>query len=421
MDDVVSGITESGELKMRYTLIIFGFAWVLSSCTTQSVQPTSIINSTIAITTSTPEVGCSLVSSEPASSTVSDSQIPPVGNSDYIRGPEDAKITLVEYCDFQAPGCQAISDVIGDLMKAHPEDLRIVFRPVPLINVMDKSEMSVKAAVAADAQGKFWEMHDLLFGLYAEWSVLDPASFSDWIFRNASALVPDANKYRTDYQSDEIQEKTLSFFEDAKKLSIPAVPHIFIDGVWQPTTLEYNSLNGTLNLILLKDRQFQECPPFTVDPASSYLVTLHMGKGDVVIELYPDKAPLAVNSFIFLARQGWYDGVTFHRVIPGFMAQTGDPSGTGRGNPGYFYKNEDSSLTFDKPGVVGVANSGRDTNGSQFFITYAPAPHLNGGFTIFGQVVSGMEILEQLTPRDPEQNPSQAEGDTLISVEIEER
>jgi cyclophilin family peptidyl-prolyl cis-trans isomerase len=137
--------------------------------------------------------------------------------------------------------------------------------------------------------------------------------------------------------------------------------------------------------------------------------------------LFADKAPLAVNSFVFLARQGWYDGVTFHRVIPGFVAQAGDPSGTGKGNPGYFFNNETSDLKFDKPGMVGVANSGLDTNGSQFFITFAPAPHLDGGYTIFGQVLSGLDAAEKLTPRDPSKGLALQPGDKILSVEIEEK
>jgi cyclophilin family peptidyl-prolyl cis-trans isomerase len=129
-----------------------------------------------------------------------------------------------------------------------------------------------------------------------------------------------------------------------------------------------------------------------------------------------------VNSFLFLAGNGWFDDITFHRVIPGFMAQTGDPSGTGRGNAGYFFQNEiDPNLKFDRAGMVGMANQGPDTNGSQFFITYAPASHLDGAYTIFGQVLSGMEVLEKLTPRNPQENPGASPGDRLISVEITEK
>ncbi|MBK8825064.1 MAG: peptidylprolyl isomerase [Anaerolineales bacterium] len=158
-----------------------------------------------------------------------------------------------------------------------------------------------------------------------------------------------------------------------------------------------------------------------MDPAKQYIATIKTEKGDIVIQLFPDKAPLAVNSFVFLAKQGWYNGVTFHRVIPGFAAQTGDPSNTGKGNPGYFFNNEINDLKFDKPGMVSMANSGPNTNGSQFFITFGPAPHLDGGYTIFGQVLSGLEVAEQLTPRDPDQGIILAPGDKIISVDIEEK
>ena len=140
----------------------------------------------------------------------------------------------------------------------------------------------------------------------------------------------------------------------------------------------------------------------------------------MTLELFADKAPQAVNSFVFLARQGWFNDITFHRVIAGFMAQTGDPSGTGRGNPGYLFKNEiDPTLKFDRPGLLAMANSGPDTNGSQFFITYAPAPSFDGAYTIFGRVLSGMDVLEQLTPRDQQVGSSLPPGDKLLSVEIQ--
>ncbi len=167
-------------------------------------------------------------------------------------------------------------------------------------------------------------------------------------------------------------------------------------------------------------RSWSNPPPMTVDASHSYNATVRMAKGgEFVIELYADKAPAAVNNFAFLARQGYYDGVTFHRVMDGFMAQGGDPTGTGTGGPGYEFPNEDSDLTFDKAGVVAMANAGRDTNGSQFFVTFAPQPRLNGDYTIFGQVVSGMDIVNGLKRRDPTQNPS-FEGDAIKTVTITE-
>ncbi len=159
----------------------------------------------------------------------------------------------------------------------------------------------------------------------------------------------------------------------------------------------------------------------TIDPSKQYTATVKMAKGgEFVIQLYPDKAPITVNSFVFLARQGYFDGVTFHRVLQDFMAQGGDPTGTGMGGPGYKFVNEDSDLTFDKAGVVAMANAGRDTNGSQFFITFGPTPDLNGNYTIFGQVTSGMDVVNGIRLRDPQQNPSYP-GDAIQSITISEK
>ncbi len=201
------------------------------------------------------------------------------------------------------------------------------------------------------------------------------------------------------------------------------MPTVFINGQLQDrAALSYDGIESTISLISLGNRQFRTCPPFDVDSTRQYSATLHTEKGDIVIQLFADQAPLAVNSFVFLARQGWFDGVTFHRVIPGFVAQAGDPSGTGRGGPGYFFQNEvHANLLFDKAGVVGMANSGPDTNGSQFFITYAPEPNLDGAYTVFGQVVAGMDVVESLTPRDPQTGADLPPGDKIISVTIEER
>lgn len=167
-------------------------------------------------------------------------------------------------------------------------------------------------------------------------------------------------------------------------------------------------------------KQYDAPPPMTIDAEKKYFATFEMETGGTfVVELYPDKAPITVNSFVFLAREGFFDGVTFHRVLEGFMAQGGDPTGTGGGGPGYRFVNEDSDLTFDKAGVVAMANAGRDTNGSQFFITFVPTPQLNGGYTIFGQVVEGMDVVNGITRRDPNLSPSYT-GDVIKSITITE-
>jgi peptidylprolyl isomerase len=168
-------------------------------------------------------------------------------------------------------------------------------------------------------------------------------------------------------------------------------------------------------------KQYSSAPPMQIDKSKQYTATVKMAKGgEFVIQLYPDKAPITVNSFVFLARQKYFDGVTFHRVLEGFMAQGGDPTGTGMGGPGYQFVNENSDLTFDKAGVVAMANAGPNTNGSQFFITFGPTPQLNGGYTIFGQVTSGMDVVNGITRRDPQQNPN-FPGDAIQTVTITEK
>jgi peptidylprolyl isomerase len=167
--------------------------------------------------------------------------------------------------------------------------------------------------------------------------------------------------------------------------------------------------------------QFSSPPAMTIDTTKQYFANVKMAKGgEFVIQLYPDKAPITVNSFVFLARQHFYDGVTFHRVLPGFMAQGGDPTGTGMSGPGYEFVNEKNNLAFDKAGVVAMANAGPNTNGSQFFIMFGPYGLSENDYTIFGQVISGMDVVNAITLRDPNTNPT-FPGDAMESVTITEK
>lgn len=161
-------------------------------------------------------------------------------------------------------------------------------------------------------------------------------------------------------------------------------------------------------------------PPMVIDPNKHYTATIVTEKGEIVIELYADKAPKTVNNFVFLAREGFYDNTTFHRVIPGFMAQGGDPTGQGAGGPGYTFEDEfNSDLKHDGPGVLSMANAGPNTNGSQFFITFDATPWLDGHHTVFGHVIEGMDVLFSISPRDP-QTATQP-GDKIITIRIEEQ
>ena len=167
------------------------------------------------------------------------------------------------------------------------------------------------------------------------------------------------------------------------------------------------------------EKQFSVPPPAIIDPKLSYTAVIKTEKGDITVEFYPDVAPVTVNNFVFLACKGFYDGVTWHRVISGFVAQTGDPTGTGSGGPGYEIPDEISSRTFEK-GTLGMANRGPNTNGSQFFICYEAQTALNGKYTVFGKVSAGLDVVGKITPRDPSQNPNLPPGDKIVSITIQE-
>ena len=155
----------------------------------------------------------------------------------------------------------------------------------------------------------------------------------------------------------------------------------------------------------------------TIDADRHYRAVVHCDHGDIAIELLPELAPSTVNNFVFLARDGFYNETTFHRVVPGFLAQAGDPSGNGRGGPGYRFPDEISETPFVH-GTVGMANAGPNTNGSQFYIMLADAPQLNGRYTVFGRVIEGLDVADTLTPRDP--SPGAEPGDRIESIEIVE-
>jgi cyclophilin family peptidyl-prolyl cis-trans isomerase/2-hydroxychromene-2-carboxylate isomerase len=334
---------------------------------------------------------------------------------------------MVFYCDLQSPQCEIFNTALDSLMSSHSRDLRVVYRlfPVPaaVVPTLDKSEASARAAIAAGNQNHFWQMRGLLHEKYSEWTPLEPAEFVRWVVRQSAALGIDPTEFSTDLASSETSTTAVGLYESAMQLGINGIPTVFINGQLQSrAALSASGLDSTIGLIALGSHQYRSCPPFEVDTSAGYVAVLHTDKGDITIRLLPDRAPLAVNSFIFLARDGWFDGTTFHRVIPGYVAQAGDPSGTGSGGPGYYFKNEVYvDLLFDKPGVVGMANAGPDTNGSQFFITYAPAPQLDGQYTILGQVIDGMDVVESLAPRDPQASAGLPPGDRILSVTIENR
>lgn len=165
------------------------------------------------------------------------------------------------------------------------------------------------------------------------------------------------------------------------------------------------------------NRQYSAAPEMALDQGVDYRAVIRLENGgEVHLDLLEDDAPEYVNNFVFLARNRFYDGLTFHRVIPGFVAQAGDPLGSGSGGPGYFLAPETNEAQFER-GALSMAQSSLGVSGSQFFVTLGPTPHLNADFTVFGWVTRGMSALDGLTPRDP-QAPGQPRGDVIAGIEI---
>lgn len=300
-----------------------------------------------------------------------------------------------------------------------------VYRHLPLISIHDKAQITAEAAEAAGAQGKFWEMHDLLFERQSAWNSLPEASMIELLSDYAEEIgVEDIEQFVDDLENDTYADKVLASVDGAVAAGLNSTPSFIINQINHPGRelgFSYEGLDLFINLAQLKSSWYSQ-PEQVIDPEKEYIATIQIEQGDIVIELFPDTAPVNVNSFAFLAQQGWYKDVTFHRVLPDFMAQGGDPTGLGIGFPGYRCDDEiDSSRSFDGPGVVSLANSGENTNGSQFFITYDAVPQLNPNFTIIGQVIEGMDFAESITPRDPQSDPNAPAGDTIIDIIVEEK
>ena len=404
--------------RFFFVLVLFSF---LAACGTAPPDPAGTAPAVPSLIVPTPH-SCTAIVAEPTPGADAPSHFPAESAEDHVRGAKNASLTIMAYTDYQDLRSGLFAEVVNRLLEEQPNEVRLVSRVFPLMSINDKAALAAQAAEASGEQDKFWEMHDLLFAGQETWVSLPAEDFEQWITAQAAALDMDLEKFKADLNREDIVAKVQQAWEDGQKIGLPGTPLVLLNGQIYGGPRDYSSLNDILQLILLGEKQFTSCPPVTVQRNRQYIATLHTQKGDIVMQLLADKAPFTVNSFLFLARQGWYDNITFHRVLPDLFAQTGDPSGTGKGNPGYYIITEfDPRLTFNKPGMVAMVNSGPDTSGSQFFITYAPAAQYDGKYTIFGEVLSGMDVLESLTPRDAQPGTETRPGDKLLSVTIEER
>ena len=331
--------------------------------------------------------------------------LPAISRDDWALGPTAAPVQFLVYSDFQSGNAALGLQALFETYDRHPDQVAIVFRHFPVLPQYDKDSLAGQAAEAAGQQGLFWEMARMLAFRRDEWAVLSPEGFLEWVLEQAPLLGLDADEFGADLGSGRFAALMLDAFQEASAAGIPGVPTMWMNGAplrISPTTLNFEF---AVRLELLALQQVPTPPEMTLDPTKAYTAILETEGGDVVIQLLPDSAPQAANSFIMLAQQGWFDGMEIHRVEPGILVETGDPSGTGFGDAGYHLPDEiDPRLGFDRPGIVALSSAGPGTGGSRFFITLRPLADLSGSRTIFGRVIEGLDLLEALEARDPAQD-----------------
>lgn len=321
--------------------------------------------------------------------------IPQVNENDWVRGSENAKITIIEYSDYVCPYCAAIMPGLKQMLTVFPDDIRIIYRHFPLPS-HTLSPLATQAAESAGLQGKFWEMSDYLLEKQADWGAMDITAFETYLVTTAESLGLDKDKFISDLKSEAMVNKAQKATEEASQLGISYTPFLMINGrIVQEGELQ--NLGVIIQLLLTSEDVYKECPPTVIDPAKAYTATISTDKGDIEIRLFPEAAPLSVNSFIYLAQEGWYNNQPFNDVIKdsaenGFrIAIAGDHTDTGYGSAGYDLGAENLTAKFDKKGMVGLVN------GSQFFITLDPQPVFDGNLSVIGEVISGLEVLDLLS------------------------
>ena len=382
--------------------------------TTPSVVPT------IAFTASPPAV-CQAVPVIPQVDTLARYDIPAAREEDHAYGTTTPKVTVLSYCSYQKPACKTLIQNLAELQQLYKDELRVVLRQYPQPEVDDKSLLAAYAAESAALENRFWEMNNLLYTRQSDWLNLSPEEFTSWLTTQANTLNITPAQWESNMTSETVIARVEQTITDATTLQLSSSPALFYNNILVKTSLDIDSLTVLTDYFLLPEKAYTECPALLIDTSRAYTATFTTEKGAIKFELFDDLAPVSVNSFVTLARAGWYDGSAFFRVIPGFVAQGGDPSNSGLGTPGYGISTEvDPSLRFATPGLLALNHDSAGLSGSQFFITYAPLPEMDGQFTIIGRVIEGMSVVNSLRPRNPEADEILLPADTLISVTIEE-
>ena len=359
--------------------------------------------------------------------------LPEVTEDDYSVGPEDATMTFIVYSEPQCPYCAQFDPILDDFQKAYPEDVRVVFRLRPFPETFhDKSNLASQALVAAGMQGKFQELKTFLFerqyqdtndpeqvAMSADefWSGLAVDDFDEWLAARVSDLGINADQLLEDMVSDEVVAKVKTFGDEASAIGITGTPTLLLNGYqWPESSRGIEIFTVYLRLLKSQDKELDECVPTVIDDSKTYSATISTTQGDISVDLYADKAPMAVNNFVYLAQQGWYDGLPI--LSSADFILSGDPSDTGYGGAGYAFMDEENDLTFEEPGMLAVYSiwPGYGYNGSMYFINKIALTGQESR-TIFGKVTDGLDILDQIAVRD---NVFDTVTDSVLDVTINE-
>lgn len=328
--------------------------------------------------------------------------IPSPSPQEPVRGPSNANTTLLVYSDFDCDLCAQVAGTIGQVQRDHPRDLQYVFRPFPLLAVHEKSAQAVAALFAAQDQGAYWNMHDLLFQSRQEWANLETTEFRSWLLERAETEGVDPRVLAEDMTRATTLEAIENAYRGARASGVPGVPFLLLNGRPHLLPLDHQHLEAAVRLALLERQQFSEAPSSELDPTVSYRALLEFDVGEVIVQLYPQASPKGVSSFVHLAEAGWYNDTVLYRIVPGQIVEGGDPTATGLADAGYHFDSEiNPALTFDQAGMVGLVNEGPGSNSARFFITLRARPDLNASQTIIGRVIAGMQYLQDLEAREP--------------------
>ena len=344
--------------------------------------------------------------------------LPEVTEDDWILGPYDAVVTFMEYSEPQCPYCAQIEPILRAVQERFPDDVRVVFRHRPFPESFhDKSILAGQALEAAGKQGKFQEFKNYLFETQSEWAPVAKGDFDGWLRGKIGQLGLDTDQFFKDMYSKEIEQKISDAADSANSLGINGTPTLFINGYkWPEDQRGIEIFSIYVQLLKNQAIQYSSCAPTVIQPGKQYAATISTSKGDIEVDLFADIAPYAVNSFIFLANEGWYDGLPF--IATNEFTLSGDPSDTGYGGPGYAYLDElNDSLTFDEPGKLSTFSLGPGINGSTFFINKTILEGQQAR-TIFGEVTSGMDVVNALEIRENIFDPA---VDFITSVTIKEK